>query len=98
MSVFCGVGDFVCVRDVACSVFVSVSASASVSASLSVSVSMWSQGHFEYEDQAALVLTYLRHDAPKLLLKQFSKHDIRHFMRHLLVALEQVSQGLGFRV
>ena len=84
---------------VSVSVFVSVplplpvSVSVSVSVSVFVSVSTCSQGHFEFEDQAALVLTYLRHDAPKQLLKQFSQRDIRQFMRHLLVALQQVLYG-----
>jgi len=52
------------------------------------------EGHFVFEDQCALVLTYLCHDFTKDLLLVLNMDDIRHFMRQLLVALQQV-HGAG---
>jgi cell division control protein 7 len=48
------------------------------------------EGHLMFEDESALVLTYLCHDPPKELLQHFKQDDIRCFMRQLLLALQQV--------
>jgi len=51
------------------------------------------EGHFVFEDQCALVLTYFCHDFTKDLLLVLNMDDIRHFMRQLLVALQQVHEA-----
>jgi len=47
-------------------------------------------GILEFYEQSGLVLSYLKHDPPKYLLKTFTRKDIRPFMKQLLIALVQV--------
>jgi len=50
------------------------------------------QGHILFEEQSALVLSFLAHEPPKNLLETFTVHEMRDFMKQLIVALQQVHQ------
>ena len=47
-------------------------------------------GHIMFEDQSALVLTFLRHDTPKSIVREFSREEMRDYMFELLLALTEV--------
>ena len=47
-------------------------------------------GHIMLEDQSALVLTFLRHDTPKSIVREFSREEMRDYMFELLSALTEV--------
>jgi len=50
------------------------------------------EGLIQFEDQLALVLSFMVHEPWQNLLHNFNKNDIRDFMQQLLIALKEVHQ------